>query len=194
MARIAKPQIGGVDTSIISLKVTLRGVKPPIWRRLLMPGLMTLGDLHFAIQATMGWQNCHLHAFDIDGRQYGERDTDNDVADEDRLILMSLVKSGISRFSYRYDFGDNWEHAVIIEKIQPAIEGKSYPACVGGKRNCPPEDCGGIWGYENLLKIIADPTHREHAEQIEWLGEEFDPEEFSAEFANTMLATQFTRN
>ncbi|MDQ2744515.1 MAG: plasmid pRiA4b ORF-3 family protein [Chloroflexota bacterium] len=141
----------------------------------------------------MGWHGDHLHAFDIDGRQYGERGTVDDVADEDRLILMGLVKSRITRFIYRYDFGDDWEHAVIIEKIQSPIEGKSYPACVGGKRNCPPEDCGGIWGYENLLKIIADPTHPEHAEQIEWLGREFDPKEFSAEFADTMLAAQFTR-
>jgi hypothetical protein len=179
--------------SIVSLKVTLRGIKPPIWRRLLVPGTMTLADLHQAIQAAMGWEDCHLHVFDIAGRQYGDRDTVDDVADEHRLTLNSLVKSGVARFAYTYDFGDNWEHTVIIEKRPPPLAPTSCPTCVAGKRNCPPEDCGGPWGYERLLAALADPAHPEHAEQIEWLGEEFDPDDFSVVIANATLNARFCR-
>jgi hypothetical protein len=138
MVKTVEPK-GSAGKSIVSLKVTLRDIKPPIWRRLLVPGTMTLGDLHQAIQAAMGWDNDHLHAFDIAGRQYGDRDTVDDVADENRLTVNSLVKSGVARFAYTYDFGDNWEHLVVIEKCAPAVEVISYPACVAGKRNCPPE-------------------------------------------------------
>jgi hypothetical protein len=180
-------------TGVVSLKVTLRGMRPPVWRRLLMPGTMTLGDLHQAIQAAMGWEDGHLHAFDLGGRQYGDRRTVDDVADENRLTLDSLVKSGVARFAYTYDFGDDWEHTVVIEKRAPPREATSYPACVAGKRNCPPEDCGGVWGYEHLLAVLADPAHPERAEQIEWLGEEFDPDEFAVDIANATLAVRFGR-
>jgi Plasmid pRiA4b ORF-3-like protein len=181
------------DKSVVSLKVTLRGTKPPIWRRLLVPGAMTLGALHEAIQAAMGWQGGHLHTFDIDGRQYGDRRTVDDVADENRLTLNGVLKSGVTRFGYTYDFGDDWDHMVAIEKIQPAIDGQAYPACVAGKRNCPPEDCGGVWGYAELLQILADPAHPERAERLEWLGEEFDPDDFSVDIANTTLNARFHR-
>jgi hypothetical protein len=142
-------------TTIVSLKVTLRGAKPPIWRRLLVPSTMTLGDLHLAIQAAMGWEDCHLHAFDIDGRRYGDRRTVDDVADENRLTLSSLLNSGVARCTYTYDFGDDWEHTVEIEKTQPAVDGEAYPRCVAGKGACPPEDCGGPWGYQHLLEVLA---------------------------------------
>jgi hypothetical protein len=154
---------------------------------------VTLADLHQAIQAAMGWEDCHLHAFDIAGRRYGDRHTVDDVADEKRPTLNSLVKSGVARFAYTYDFGDDWDHTVAIEKIQPAIDGQAYPACVAGKRNCPPEDCGGVWGYEELLQILADPAHPERAERLEWLGEDFDPEDFSISIANAALTARFNR-
>ena len=192
MTRTVEPKTGA-GKSVVSLKVTLRGTKPAIWRRLLMPGTMTLGDLHEAIQAAMGWEGGHLHAFDIDGRQYGDRRTVDDAADENRLTLNGVLKSGVTRFGYTYDFGDNWEHTVAIEKSQPTIEEQAYPACVDGKRNCPPEDCGGVWGYEELLQILADPAHPEHAERLDWLGEDFDPEDFSIQIANATLAARFGR-
>ena len=192
MARTVEPR-AATAKSVVSLKVTLRGTKPPIWRRLLVPGAMTLGALHEAIQAAMGWQGGHLHAFDIGGRQYGDRRTVDDVADENRLTLSGVLKSGVTRFGYIYDFGDDWDHTVAIEKIQPAIDGQAYPACVAGKRNCPPEDCGGVWGYAELLQILADPAHPERAEQIEWLGEEFDPDDFSVDIANATLNARFHR-
>jgi hypothetical protein len=192
MAKTAEPK-NSAAKSVVSLKVTLRGTKPPVWRRLLVQGAMTLGDLHHAIQAAMGWHDSHLHAFDIDGRQYGDRHTVDDVADEHRLTLNGLMKSGIARFAYTYDFGDNWEHTVAIEKTQTALEGKSYPVCVAGARNCPPENCGGSSGYQHLLEVLADPAHPEHAEQIEWIGEEFDPNEFAVEIADATLAAHFNR-
>jgi hypothetical protein len=192
MARTSTRKTSASET-IISLKVTLRGVKPPVWRRLLLPGAMTLANLHEAIQAAMGWRGYHLHAFDIGGEQFGDRRRVDDVADENRPTLNGLLKSGVVRFVYTYDFGDDWEHTIAFEKSEPALEGQSYPACIAGKRNCPPEDCGGRWGYEELLAILADPAHPEHAERIDWIGEEFDPDEFDLGLANTMLAARFSK-
>src|ERR1035437_10391333 len=117
----------------------------------------------------------------------------DDVVDENRPTLNSLLRSSVVRFAYTYDFGDNWEHTIAFEKSEPAVEGQSYPVCIAGKRNCPPEDCGGVWGYEELLAILADPAHPEHAEQIDWTGEEFDPDEFDRQLANTVLAARFRK-
>jgi hypothetical protein len=177
--------------NVISLKVTLRGVKPPVWRRLVMPGTMTLGDLHNAIQAAMGWRDCHLHAFDIGGEQFGDPRSVDDVADEKRPTLNGLLRSSVVRFVYSYDFGDDWEHTVAFEKSEPSVEGQSYPVCIAGKRNCPPDDCGGVSGYAELLAALADPAHPEHNEQKAWIGEEFDPDQFDLELANTMLTARF---
>ncbi len=190
MARKPKTE---ADARIFSLKVTLRGAKPPIWRRILAPASMTLGDLHDAIQAAMGWEGGHLHAFDVGGRQYGDRREVDDCADENRLTLGGAQQSGVARFRYTYDFGDDWDHEVTIEKTLPAEEGKAYPACVAGKRACPPEDCGGVWGYQDIIDILANPNHPERAERLEWLGEEFDPEDFSVEEADATLAARFRR-
>lgn len=179
--------------SVISLKVRLRGIRPPVWRRLLMPGAMTLADLHEAIQMAIGWEGGHLHLFDIDGRHYGDRRTVDDVADENRLSLNAISKSGVTRFAYTYDFGDDWEHSVAIERTLQPTAGQPYPACVAGKRNCPPEDCGGVRGYQDLLEILADPAHPEHTERLEWLGEGFDPDDFSVAIADASLAARFKR-
>jgi hypothetical protein len=194
-ASASKPSTAksGGGKTVLSLKIALRGVKPPIWRRLLVPGTMTLGDLHQAIQAAMGWEDGHLHAFDIDGRQYGDRQTVDDVADENRTTLNALLKSGVARFHYTYDFGDNWEHVVAIEKTQPAIDGDGYPICIAGKRACPPEDCGGPWGYQHLLDALADPAHPDHAEQTQWVDEDFDPEHFDPVGVNAVLTVRFSR-
>jgi hypothetical protein len=183
----------GASASVFSLKVTLRGVRPPVWRRLLMPGSMTLRDLHDAIQTAMGWRDGHLHAFEIGDRQYGNRANTDDVADEKGLTLNGLHKSGVDRFTYTYDFGDDWEHIIVIEKTLPASEGATYPACTGGKRNCPPEDCGGAWGYAHLLEVLADPAHPDREEQIGWIGRAFDPEAFAPGDASARLAARFRR-
>ena len=192
MARTVASKTGAAD-SIVSLKVTLKGTKPPVWRRLLVPGSMTLGDLSEAILTGMGWIGGHLHAFDVDGRQYGDPATTDDVANENRLTLNGVVKSGVKRFGYTYDFGDDWEHVVAVEKTLAPAPGQAYPACVDGKRNCPPEDCGGVWGYAELLEILADPAHPEREERLEWIGGDFDPEAFDASIADKRLAARFKR-
>ncbi len=192
MPRTVAPKIGAAD-GVVSLKVTLKGTKPPVWRRLLVPGSMTLGDLSEAILTGMGWIGGHLHAFDVDGRQYGDRATTDDVADENRLTLNGVRKSGVKRFRYTYDFGDDWEHIVAIEKTEAQVAGRDYPACVAGARKCPPEDCGGVWGYAELLEILADPDHPEREERLEWVGGDFDPEEFDVSIADRKLAARFNR-
>jgi hypothetical protein len=192
MARTVKPK-SGVSQKVVSLKLTLRDTKPPVWRRLLVPSETTLADLHHAIQAAMGWEDYHLHTFNIAGRQYGDPRTVDDVADETRVTLDGLIKSGVARFAYTYDFGDNWEHALVIEKSLPAVEALSRPICTAGKRKCPPEDCGGPWGYRELLDVLANPAHPEHAERREWLGEDFDPDDFHPDSADAMLAARFHR-
>jgi hypothetical protein len=179
--------------AVVSLKITLRDSKPPIWRRLLMPGDMTLHDLHEAIQAAMGWDGGHLHAFELGGTTYGDPDAGDDFADSSAMTLDRAAKSGASGFTYTYDFGDDWEHRIVVEKPQPVVRGQFYPACVAGKRACPPEDCGGMPGYERLLKILADPAHPEYRDTLAWLGEGYDPEDFSVEDADTMVAGCFDR-
>ncbi len=194
---MAKTAVGrSADKTAVVLKVTLRDIRPPVWRRLLLPGTMTLADLHEAIQAAMGWHGGHLHAFDIAGRQYGDPrtvDVVDDMDDETRLTLNDLLRSGVTRFTYTYDLGDNWQHQTLIERTQPALDPGKYPACVAGKRNCPPEDCGGPWGYAELLAAIADPTHPEHADRRAWLGDDFDPDEFDVAAADVDVASRFGR-
>ena len=174
---------------IYQIKVTLRGSKPPIWRRIQVAGDTNLGKLHRIIQEVMGWYNSHLHEFIIDGEHYGEPSPDDffDVEDENKFKLSRVVFGEKSRLVYEYDFGDSWEHVLLVEKILPPEPGVRYPICLKGKRACPPEDCGGIWGYESLLEIIRDPEDSEHEEMLEWLGGEFDPEEFDLDGVNKGL-------
>jgi hypothetical protein len=176
---------------VLKLKVTLRDSKPPIWRRLLMPETMTLARLHDAIQAVMNWDNSHLHQFEINRDYFGDPRVLDGGADEARYRLSRLIKDGVRKFSYTYDFGDNWEHTILVEGREPMVPGMQYPACIAGKRNGPPEDCGGIWGYYQLLEIQATPDHPEREERMEWLGGEHDPEDFSVEAANAKLAARF---
>jgi Plasmid pRiA4b ORF-3-like protein len=181
---------------LVSLKVTLRGIRPPIWRRLVIPGTMTLGDLHQAIQAAMGWDDDHLHVFDLADRTYSDPSAVDGVADEERVTLNGVLKSGVTRFTYTYDFGDNWKHIIVIEDQSPPpplVDGRRYPACVAGKRNCPPEDCGGRCGYQDLLAVLANPAHPSYREWIAMIGEGFDPEDFSVDAADTRVAARFGR-
>jgi hypothetical protein len=178
--------------SIVSMKVTLRGIRPPIWRRLLLPGRMTLGDLHHVIQAAMGWDDGHLHAFDIAGRQYSDPLAVDDVADEERLTVNGVLRSGVSRFTYTYDFGDDWEHEIMVEDLLDADTETHYPSLVAAKGACPPEDCGGPWGYAELKEILADPSHERHQEVLDWLGLDdssaFDPNAIATDHIEQELA------
>ncbi len=177
------------SAKVFQLKVTLRGIKPPIWRRVVVDGSATLDEVHDVIQAAFGWWNSHLHEFRIGGRDYGVPDPDWDmsqVLDETRYRLDKLAAEG-DKFRYVYDFGDDWDHDVTVEKVLARDNVDSVPACIAGKRACPPEDCGGTWGYEEYLTAIADPSHPRHAELIEWGGGDFDPEAFDpAEFDDNL--------
>ena len=180
------------DQHIYQLKVTLKESKPPIWRRFQVPGDVTLHRLHLILQDVMGWMNSHLYRFEIGGVEYGEPDPDYagfgiDMRNANRTKLNQVVPNEKMRFIYEYDFGDSWEHRILVEKILPAEPGAKYPVCLAGKRACPPEDCGGIWGYEDLLEIISDPLHEEYDEMMEWLGGSFDPEEFEIDLVNCIL-------
>jgi hypothetical protein len=162
---------------IYQLKVTLRGSRPPIWRRLQVPGDITLQGLHRIIQVAMGWSGYHLHQFIIGESYYGEPHPDYgfEMKDEKKVKLSDVASQG-DRFAYEYDFGDSWEHVILVEKILRLEPGMDYPRLLKGKRACPPEDVGGVWGYEEFLEAIRDPGHREHREMLEWVGGEFDPE------------------
>jgi len=177
------------------LKVVLNETKPPIWRRLQVPGSANLGWLHAVIQVAMGWTNSHLHQFKVGGAFYSdpchhsaESEGDPEILDESKVTLQQLAPRAKATLGYEYDFGDSWEHRITVEKILPPDPAAATVAhCLDGARACPPEDCGGVWGYDNLLKIIKNPQHEEHASIMEWLGAGFDPEGFDANEANTYL-------
>ncbi len=177
--------------TVYQIKATLKDSKPPIWRRILVPEDTSLYDLHEILQRVMDWGNYHLHQFTIAGQLYGDPENDEygdfDTKNEKRYRLNQLGLRENSRFTYEYDFGDSWEHILLVEKILPADKGTRYPVCIAGKRACPPEDVGGIWGYEEFLEAISDPAHPEHDEMLEWVGGDFDPEECDLDEINQSL-------
>lgn len=184
------PKARTASGSVFQLKVTLQDTKPPIWRRVLVDGRATLDHVHEVIQAAFGWWNYHLHEFEVGRTRFGVPDPDEDWGepprDERRARLDAIASEG-STFRYTYDFGDGWEHRVAVEKVLPASSVATFPACIDGRRACPPEDCGGTWGYRELLEILADPAHPEHDERTEWLGRPFDPETFDpSEFEDNL--------
>ncbi|KJU84652.1 plasmid pRiA4b ORF-3 family protein [Candidatus Magnetobacterium bavaricum] len=172
-------------TNVYQFKITLRGIKPPIWRRVQVPETFTFGQLHSAIQDSMGWDGDHLHAFEIGNPKTGLKDSIGETKEdgylESKITIPMYFSMDNRKALYTYDFGDNWEHNILLEKILPRKVGVKYPTCVAGKRACPPDDCGGPWGYEELLDIISDPQHSEYDNMIEWIGEDFDPERFHTE-------------
>lgn len=184
-ARKTAPKKGDL---LYQFKITLLDIKPAIWRRIQVPDC-TLVDLHEYIQAAFGWWNYHLHQFEIDGARYRQPAPDGDdfgmdFKDETDVRLSKLIpKSGRpSRWIYEYDFGDDWRHEVLFEGFPPADPKAKYPLCVEGQRACPPEDCGGPWGYADYLAAIRDPKHEQHEEMLEWRGP-FDPSAFDAKKA-----------
>lgn len=185
----AKPKAGKKSKTatgtLYQFKVTLLGAKPAIWRRIQVQDC-SLDKLHEHIQTAMGWTNSHLHQFEIKGQLYGdprlmeENFEEMDYRDSTKTLVSDILPKAGKRFSfkYEYDFGDSWEHEVLFEGCPPLEKGKKYPLCLEGERACPPEDCGGIWGYGDFLKAIGNPKHEEHASLLEWAGGRFDPERF----------------
>lgn len=175
--------------AVYQLKITLQHAKPPIWRRVLVPGNWTLARLHKVIQSAMGWCDCHLHEFVIDGQTYGDPSVYDDlpVRSERRVRLETVAPAARRKFKYQYDFGDSWDHEILVEAILPPEPGVAYPVCIAGKRACPPEDVGGVWGYAGFLDALADPDHEEHDSYLAWLGGPFDAEAFDLAAANQKL-------
>jgi hypothetical protein len=182
-----------VGRTVHKVKITLRGAKPPIWRRLEVPSNISLEQLHRAIQEAFGWEGYHMWAFTTpDGDDYGVPDPELGHRNAATTKLDHVAPRVGDRVRYTYDFGDDWEHDILIEDVLTAEPGISYPRCLGGRRACPPEDCGGIWGYAEMLEILADPSHVEHAARLEWLSldsaEEFDPARFDRDEVNETLS------
>jgi len=172
------------------IKVSLHGAKPPIWRRLLVPSSIRLATLHHVLQVAMGWENDHLHQFKHGGHFYGVSDGVDfpPIIDEEEVRFDTLLRAPKEWLIYEYDFGDSWEHVVLLEKVLPADPEVTRLQCTGGRRAGPPEDVGGVWGYSDMLEALENPDDPENAERLEWLGE-FDPTLFDREAVNRQLAS-----
>jgi hypothetical protein len=183
--RLGKAMTGARADVLFQFKITLLDTKPAIWRRIQVRDC-TLDKLHEHIQTAMGWTNSHLHQFEIEGERYGDPELlndgfdDFDCRDSTTTMISQVMPNSDKRFAvkYEYDFGDGWEHEVLFEGCPPVEKGKKYPLCLEGGRACPPEDVGGVWGYQDFCAAIADPKHEEHASFLEWCGGSFSPDKF----------------
>jgi hypothetical protein len=177
---------------VYQLLVELDEVEPRVWRRLWVPDTLTLAKLDRVIQAAMGWTNSHLHEFEVEGKRYGIADAEGfdetPTLDDRRHKVGAVLGSTVSRFHYTYDFGDNWRHTVAVEdRLLPDESFNTWPVCIAGQNACPPEDVGGVGGYEDFLEAISDPSHDEHAAMWRWSGGPFDPAGFDVNATNAAL-------
>lgn len=177
---------------IYQLEIWLAEIEPRIWRKFEVPSDIRLDKLHEVIQDVMGWTDSHLHSFTAGEDEYGMPDLDEDMydngmMDETKARLTDLVTRLKDRFMYTYDYGDNWEHIIELVDIKEPQPGVKYPVCLAGERACPPEDCGGPWSYPDFVKAMQGKNTKQRREFIEWLGYEFDPEEFDIEEVNKVL-------
>lgn len=179
-------------SNIIQLKITLRDLHPPIWRRIQVRDNISFHKLHEIIQVVMGWANYHLYDFHVNEQRFSlpDGDWDENVIPSKKIKLNILKEK--QKFDYTYDFGDCWEHQILVEKIIPDEMGLPHPICIKGKLSCPPEDCGGIGGYYNLLNIKEDKNHPNYNDYIvNWLGEDFNPNNFNVDDINKELMERF---
>lgn len=183
------PRQSATAQTVYQLKITLKDAKPPIWRRVQVLNTTTLQPLHQIIQQAMGWTDSHLHQFTIQGVEYGQPmpEYEFNVRNEAKVKLNQVVTGEKFKFLYTYDMGDSWDHEILVEKILPREVHQHYPICLTGKRVCPPEDCGGVWGYAEFVAAIQDPNHPEHEDMLEWIGGHFDPNEFDLDDVNEQL-------
>ena len=178
---------------IYQIKVTLLGTDPPIWRRLRVPANLTLETLHDVLQLAMGWEDCHMHDFRIGQQRFGTPDPmerefggPRTASERTARLFQVLGRAGIKAV-YTYDFGDSWEHKIVVEKRLAPEPGRAYPVCLAGERHGPPEDCGGIPGYQGLVEAIRDPDHPQHEQVVEMFGRRYDPERFRIDRVNRLL-------
>jgi hypothetical protein len=180
------------DGQALELEVVLEGTEPPVWRRILVSPSTSLADLHDIVQMAMGWTDSHLHHFMYGGKVYGPDSVERALPERDVLVGNLLRKKG-DTLGYEYDFGDSWVHTIRLVAVRPPAEGDRLPDCLDGERACPPEDCGGVFGYEELLRILADPEDEEHEERLEWVGDDFAPEAFDPKAVSRRLRRLFGR-
>jgi Plasmid pRiA4b ORF-3-like protein len=173
-------------------KVVLRDISPPIWRQFRVWGDATLAQLHRILQMVMGWENCHLYEFRIGGRIYGDPDLDDEweIIDAKKTRVRNVLPGVGAEFEYEYDFGDDWQHDLLLEAVVQSGPDTLCPRCLAGERSCPPEDVGGSRGYADYLEALADPDHEEHDDMMAWRGP-FAPEEFSVEKVNWEIEKKF---
>jgi len=173
---------------LYEIRVQLQEIDPPIWRLLRVQPQTSLKRLHKIIQKAMGWTNSHLHVFKIGDTEYGEGDFEweFDVRDYRGMRLDKIFTGRTKSFLYEYDMGDSWRHQITLEGLVEGAEGEKI-ACVGGARACPPEDCGGVMGYYNLLEALADPEHEDHDMMLEWVGGKYDPDAFDVQAVDRTL-------
>ena len=176
-------------TRIYTLRVELEGIEPMIWRRLQVPAAITLPRLHSVLQVVMGWTDSHLHSFRFGDREYSNAEDleEMNMLDVKGRKLNALLGDTIREFGYQYDFGDSWEHRIVVESIAEAKPDWPYPLCVAGERAGPPEDGGGAGGYQDFVAAIANPEHEEHENLLVWVGGAFDPEGFDINSVNRGL-------
>ena len=174
--------------SVFRVRIVLDEIAPAVWRRLLIPGTIRLAKLHDIFQAAMGWTNSHLHGFTIGDERYGMQfdDYPEDEIDEKQVTVVQAIGKH-RRFSYEYDFGDSWQHDVVVEEMTRVSRGLRFAVCLDGQNACPPEDCGGPTGYAELLEVLADPDHEDHDHFTQWVGGRFDPTLFDLVAANVAL-------
>jgi len=175
-----------METKIYQFKITLKeSANPQIWRQVQVENSINLQELQFIFNEAMGWENYNDHDFIIDGKRYSAMNpefADDDVIDEETIQISDILNQEGQKFEYVYDFGDEWEHEIVLEKIFEPEEDAEYPTCIAGEGACPPEDCGGVLGYENLCEILNDPRNNQYAKVVDWLGtKHWDKNEFNLE-------------
>src|SRR5262245_21542379 len=187
-----RARTSGGPAPIYQLKVVLRDTKPPIWRRLEVPADISLAGLHEVMQIAFDWWDYHLHVFQTSDGDFGIPDPELGYRTDSSRTLEQVAKSAGNSIRYTYDFGDDWEHHILVEKVLERDAATIYPRCTDGRRAAPPEDCGGVWGYADLVQILSDPTHPEHGDRLKWLGlvdnGEFDPDFFDADEVTEALS------
>ncbi len=170
------------------LRVSLRYIEPTIWRALSVPASMSLAALHEVLQVAFGWRNCHLHDFRVGDIRFALTSAEEEMfcVDERAAPLGAVARPG-SKFVYQYDFGDDWQHDITVERVRH--DGEQIIRCTGGERACPPEDSGGPPGYAHLLEVLTDPSYEEYADLKQWVGRGFDPEKFNLAAVNKKVTT-----
>jgi hypothetical protein len=179
---------------VVEIRISLQDIEPRVWRRVQVPADFPLRRLHDVIQAVMGWLDYHLHQFEIGDKLYGQPEIAGDdhfgppLHSDRNTRLAQLLERSVERFTYIYDFGDDWRHDIEIERTIRAQPGIEYPILIAGERRGPPEDCGGPYGYLEFLDAISDPAHPGHEEAMDWYGEPFDPEDMELDTVEAMLS------